>query len=147
MAGQEVLVVKSGDSPSALVVESSYGADDMTCAICLEQIQLENTAYVKGCEHAYCGTFSFAQLLLISVLHCTLHISEVTQVHLQVFVIAVTLAARLCILSLSGHADQTCTVLQPSASCSGLSCARTAAAHNARSLSAACLRIVLWMAP
>lgn len=28
----------------------------MTCAICLEQIQLENTAYVKGCEHAYCGT-------------------------------------------------------------------------------------------
>lgn len=35
----------------------------MTCAICLEQIQLEDTAYVKGCEHAYCGT-SFTPLLL-----------------------------------------------------------------------------------
>ena len=61
--GQDVPVVNPGDSPPTLVVESSFGADDMTCAICLEQIQLENTAYVKGCEHAYCGMFSLAQLL------------------------------------------------------------------------------------
>lgn len=64
MAGQEVPVAETADSPLTLVVESSYGADDMTCAICLEQIQLENTAYVKGCEHAYCGTFSLALLLV-----------------------------------------------------------------------------------
>lgn len=64
MAGQEILVAKTGFSPPTLGEESSYGADDMTCAICLEQIQLENTAYVKGCEHAYCGTYPLAQLLV-----------------------------------------------------------------------------------
>ena len=53
MAGKKVLAIKAG--APGLDAEGSYGPDDMTCAICLEQIQLENTAYVKGCEHAYCG--------------------------------------------------------------------------------------------
>lgn len=52
-----LLVSKADASHPSLDVESSYGPDDMTCAICLEQIQLENTAYVKGCEHAYCGGY------------------------------------------------------------------------------------------
>lgn len=54
MAGKKALATKIGEP--GLDAEGSYGPDDMTCAICLEQIQLENTAYVKGCEHAYCGT-------------------------------------------------------------------------------------------
>ena len=28
----------------------------MTCAICLEQIIVEDMCVVKGCEHVYCGT-------------------------------------------------------------------------------------------
>ncbi|KAL3141721.1 hypothetical protein ABBQ32_004404 [Trebouxia sp. C0010 RCD-2024] len=55
VAGKKAGAVQQGDSPPSLEAEVSYGADDMTCAICLEQIQLENTAYVKGCEHAYCA--------------------------------------------------------------------------------------------
>lgn len=55
VAGNTSLVSKADASHPSLDVESSYGPDDMTCAICLEQIQLENTAYVKGCEHAYCA--------------------------------------------------------------------------------------------
>ena len=51
----EVHASAAQDSNPKLAGESSYGPDDMTCAICLEQIQLEDTAYVKGCEHAYCG--------------------------------------------------------------------------------------------
>jgi len=57
VAGNTLLVSKADASHPSLDVESSYGPDDMTCAICLEQIQLENTAYVKGCEHAYCGGY------------------------------------------------------------------------------------------
>ena len=56
MVGEKSPAVEKGASPPSLGAEGSYGPDDMTCAICLEQIQLENTAYVKGCEHAYCGT-------------------------------------------------------------------------------------------
>lgn len=54
--GGKALPVGIADaSPPSLDAENSYGPDDMTCAICLEQIQLSNTAYVKGCEHAYCA--------------------------------------------------------------------------------------------
>lgn len=35
-------------------------AGDLTCAICLGEIQLENLAMVKGCDHMYCA-------------HCILH--------------------------------------------------------------------------
>lgn len=35
-------------------------AGELTCAICLGDIQLENMAMVKGCDHIYCG-------------HCILH--------------------------------------------------------------------------
>lgn len=31
------------------------GPDDLTCAICLGQIQPLDLALVKGCEHQYCG--------------------------------------------------------------------------------------------
>ncbi len=55
MAGKALPVSTADVSHPNLDAENSYGPDDMTCAICLEQIQLENTAYVKGCEHAYCG--------------------------------------------------------------------------------------------
>ncbi|KAK9823640.1 hypothetical protein WJX72_004388 [[Myrmecia] bisecta] len=41
------------EEASKLVAEDS-AVDDMTCAICLEQIPLADTAIVKGCEHAYC---------------------------------------------------------------------------------------------
>lgn len=37
---------------------------DMTCAICLSDIQLENLAMVKGCDHIYCVS---------CILHWTLH--------------------------------------------------------------------------
>ena len=55
MGGKALPVGIADASPPSLDAENSYGPDDMTCAICLEQIQLDNTAYVKGCEHAYCG--------------------------------------------------------------------------------------------
>ena len=58
LAGEEGQAPTAADSKPKLAGESSYGPDDMTCAICLEQIQLEDTAYVKGCEHAYCGEHS-----------------------------------------------------------------------------------------
>ncbi|XP_043710745.1 E3 ubiquitin-protein ligase RNF13-like [Telopea speciosissima] len=39
-------------SSSSLTVCDNYGF----CAICLEKIPLQETALVKGCEHAYCVT-------------------------------------------------------------------------------------------
>ena len=51
----------------------------MTCAICLEQIQLENTAYVVGCEHAYCGDCSLLLVLFFLCQAC----SEGLQEHLK----------------------------------------------------------------
>lgn len=32
---------------------------DLTCAICLNDIDLQDLAMVKGCEHAYCGKSDF----------------------------------------------------------------------------------------
>lgn len=69
VAGKASLVSKADTSHLSLEVESSYGPDDMTCAICLEQIQLENTAYVKGCEHAYCGGYQLLSTSLSFVLY------------------------------------------------------------------------------
>jgi len=69
VAGKASLVSKADASHPSLDVESSYGPDDMTCAICLEQIQLENTAYVKGCEHAYCGRYHLQSTSLSFVLY------------------------------------------------------------------------------
>lgn len=60
-AGEEEQASTAVDTKPKLAGESSYGPDDMTCAICLEQIQLEDTAYVKGCEHAYCGGCIYVQ--------------------------------------------------------------------------------------
>ena len=65
MAGKALPASKVDASPPSLGAESSYGPDDMTCAICLEQIQLENTAYVVGCEHAYCGELALLLIFLL----------------------------------------------------------------------------------
>jgi hypothetical protein len=37
-------------------------ANDMTCPICLDQIELEELAVVKGCDHVYCGETSLFAL-------------------------------------------------------------------------------------
>lgn len=47
--GTEVSLLKLGAD-----VEDA-GADENTCAVCLEQIQPENLAIVKDCGHCYCG--------------------------------------------------------------------------------------------
>lgn len=44
--------------------DSGSDAGDLTCAICLGGIPLENLALVKGCEHMYCAT---------CILHWALH--------------------------------------------------------------------------
>lgn len=36
------------------------GPDDLTCAICLGQIQPLDLALIKGCEHQYCGELGLA---------------------------------------------------------------------------------------
>lgn len=36
--------------------KAEVGADDTTCAICLDQIKAEELAVVKGCDHFYCVT-------------------------------------------------------------------------------------------
>ena len=132
MAAKEVPVIKEADSSPSLDAEGSYGADDMTCAICLEQIQLEDTAYVKGCEHAYCGKLSFVVPSNQPCMHSPHSIFG--------WYSSATLAiiAQCCTLYLGAQTDQTCPVLQPSAFCSGLSSVKTAAALNARSHSVAC---------
>ena len=73
VAGKASPVSKADALPPSLAAENSYGPDDMTCAICLEQIQLENTAYVVGCEHVYCGELSF------SCLHITCSVPAVAK--------------------------------------------------------------------
>jgi len=40
--------------PQPLLEEDSE-PDDLTCAICLNSIQLENLALIKGCDHMYCA--------------------------------------------------------------------------------------------
>lgn len=73
MQANIVLEVSDSDSPAegqglglrapassgktcALEVEGGDGeAGDMTCAICLEEIVVEDLCVVKGCEHIYCG--------------------------------------------------------------------------------------------
>ncbi|KAK9905509.1 hypothetical protein WJX75_001177 [Coccomyxa subellipsoidea] len=40
---------------SEAIAAPKYEADDLTCAICLDQIAVEDICVVKGCEHVYCG--------------------------------------------------------------------------------------------
>jgi len=47
MKGVEDEREKRGEEMSAVVV------NDGVCAICLDNIELQETALVKGCEHAY----------------------------------------------------------------------------------------------
>lgn len=44
-----------GDATRSRRQSSASGAGDLTCAVCLEEIPLEDMAIVKGCEHIYCG--------------------------------------------------------------------------------------------
>ena len=37
-------------------------ANDMTCAICLDQIPVQELCAIKGCDHVYCGTYSLHTL-------------------------------------------------------------------------------------
>lgn len=39
-------------------VDCSGEADDMTCAICLEHIPVEDLCVVKSCNHIYCGVLT-----------------------------------------------------------------------------------------
>ena len=34
---------------------SAQEANDMTCAICLDQISVPELCAIKGCDHVYCG--------------------------------------------------------------------------------------------
>eukprot|EP00884_Botryococcus_braunii_P000622 jgi/Botrbrau1/10560/Bobra.0343s0008.2 len=62
----EVASSKSPLQPSALAVEGQLAREyektneedfnDLTCAICLNDIDLPELAMVKGCEHAYCAS-------------------------------------------------------------------------------------------
>ncbi|KAL0709418.1 hypothetical protein Bca4012_016396 [Brassica carinata] len=54
----EALSLKDQDEKKIEVVsnELSFGNHGGCCAICLDTIPLQETAMVKGCEHAYCVT-------------------------------------------------------------------------------------------
>ncbi|CAH8303567.1 unnamed protein product [Eruca vesicaria subsp. sativa] len=54
----DVLSLKDQDEKKTKVVsnELSFGNHGGCCAICLDTIPLQETAMVKGCEHAYCVT-------------------------------------------------------------------------------------------
>ncbi len=45
---------------------SAQEANDMTCAICLDQIPVAELCAIKGCDHVYCGT---PHLPLCSIIH------------------------------------------------------------------------------
>ena len=38
-----------------IVELSAQEANDMTCAICLDQIPVAELCAIKGCDHVYCG--------------------------------------------------------------------------------------------
>lgn len=40
----------------ATIIDKAFGHHGGVCAICLDKIVLQETALVKGCEHAYCVT-------------------------------------------------------------------------------------------
>ncbi|KAI7835857.1 hypothetical protein COHA_010254 [Chlorella ohadii] len=55
----------AGGQPGLAAEDSEPG--DLTCAICLNNIPLENLALIKGCDHMYCAT---------CILHWALHKPE-----------------------------------------------------------------------
>lgn len=59
----------AGSGAGASPPDSPRGSEpgDLTCAICLHNIELENLAMVKGCDHMYCAT---------CILHWALHKEE-----------------------------------------------------------------------
>lgn len=61
----EAATGSSGGQPGLAAEDSEPG--DLTCAICLNSIPLENLALVKGCDHMYCAT---------CILHWALHKPE-----------------------------------------------------------------------
>ena len=49
-------------APVADKLAADGEAHDLTCAICLDTIALEELSIIKGCEHAYCSAPSFQRL-------------------------------------------------------------------------------------
>ena len=41
--------------PKPIEELSAKEANDMTCAICLDQIPVQELCAIKGCDHVYCG--------------------------------------------------------------------------------------------
>ena len=42
--------------PKPIEELSAKDANDMTCAICLDQIPVQELCAIKGCDHVYCGS-------------------------------------------------------------------------------------------
>ncbi|KAK2641086.1 hypothetical protein Ddye_022849 [Dipteronia dyeriana] len=47
--------------------EMGFGSHGGVCAICLDKIVLQETALVKGCEHAYWFVYSESLIFLLMV--------------------------------------------------------------------------------
>lgn len=59
------LSMEAAGAAGALVTDKLAAdgeAHDLTCAICLDTIALEELSIIKGCEHAYCSAPSFSRL-------------------------------------------------------------------------------------
>ena len=48
--------------PKPIEELSAKEANDMTCAICLDQIPVQELCAIKGCDHVYCGMRSLHTL-------------------------------------------------------------------------------------
>lgn len=50
-----LLTLEKVEEDKAVVATPEQEADDLTCAICLDQIAMEDVCVIKGCQHEYCG--------------------------------------------------------------------------------------------
>ena len=49
--------VDAQPAPASAAAGNSGEAHELTCAICLDNIALEELSIIKGCEHAYCSAW------------------------------------------------------------------------------------------
>ena len=49
--------VDTQPAPATAAAGNSGEAHELTCAICLDTIALEELSIIKGCEHAYCSAW------------------------------------------------------------------------------------------
>ena len=64
------------------------GPDEMTCAICLEQVDPVDMATIKGCEHLYCGEmrdYTVQIVVIQAVLLCTVICASIMQLQKPLF--------------------------------------------------------------